>query len=74
MKWLIDQVVKHDKKHRWKFNSLQEWIDWHNNRLTTALDIEHYETPDEAFVRKLPNLAALFWNFAENGTKFKKTK
>ena len=42
-------------RHRWRFKTLQEWIDWYNERLTTALDIEHYETPNEAFVRKLPN-------------------
>ena len=61
-------------KHRWRFKTLQEWIDWHNERLTTALDIEHYETPNEAFVRKLPNLAGLFWRLTENGENFKKTK
>lgn len=61
-------------RHRWKFKTLQEWIDWYNNRLTTALDIEHYETPDEAFVRKLPNIVDLFWRLTENGQSFKKTK
>ena len=61
-------------KHRWRFKTLQEWIDWHNDRLTTALDIEHYETPNEAFVRKLPNLVALFWRLTENEESFKKTK
>ena len=53
-------------KHRHRFNSLEEWIDWYNNRLTTALDIEHFETPNDAFVRGLPNLAALFWRWVEN--------
>ena len=61
-------------KHRWRFKTLQEWIDWCNERLTTALDIQHYETPNEAFVRKLPNLVALFWRRIENEGKFKKTK
>ena len=61
-------------KHRWRFKTLQKWIDWYNERLTTALDIEHYETPNEAFVRKLPNLVALFWRHIENEGKFKKTK
>ena len=48
-------------KHRYRFKTLQEWIDWHNNRLTTSLDIVHYETPNTAFISKLPNLLALFW-------------
>jgi len=52
-------------KHRWRFNTLQEWIEWHNNRLTTALDIEHYETPNTAFIAKLPNLFDLFWKRTE---------
>lgn len=52
-------------KHRHRFNTLQEWIDWHNNRLTTALDIETYETPNTAFIRKLPNAVALFWEMSE---------
>lgn len=52
-------------KHRHRFETLQEWIDWHNNRLTTALDIEHYETPNTAFISKLPNQLALFWGMCE---------
>jgi putative transposase len=47
-------------KHRWRFKTLNEWIEWHNNRLTTSLDIESFETPNIAFIRKLPNLLALF--------------
>jgi transposase InsO family protein len=54
-------------KHRWRFKKLQDWIDWHNNRLTTSLDIQHYETPNDAFLRGLPNIAALFWRLVENG-------
>ena len=47
-------------RHRWRFNTLQEWIDWYNNRLTTSLDIESFETPNTAFISKLPNIFALF--------------
>jgi len=56
-------------KHRHRFNTLQEWIDWYNNRLTTALDIEYYETPNKAFIRKLPNVLSLFLKRIENETK-----
>lgn len=62
-------------RHRWRFKTLQEWIDWYNDRLTTALDIEHFETPNDAFIRKLPNIFALFWKRTENEKRtFKKTK
>lgn len=40
-------------KHRWRFNTLQEWIDWYNNRLHGALQLQHAETPKQAFQRKL---------------------
>jgi putative transposase len=53
-------------KHRWRFDTLEEWIDWYNDRLTTALDIESFETPNISFLRKLPNLFALFWKRLEN--------
>ena len=59
-------------KHRWRFKTLQEWINWHNNRLTTALNIEEFETPNEAFIRYLPNLSALFWK--QNEQRKEKTK
>lgn len=60
-------------KHRHTFSTLQEWIDWYNNRLTTALDIEYYETPNTVFIKKLPNLFTLFWRRLENES-FKNTK
>lgn len=59
-------------KHRWKFDTLREWVDWHNNRLTTALEIEQFQTPNKAFIQKLPNLFGYLWGKLENG--FEKTK
>lgn len=53
-------------RHRWRFNSIHEWIEFHNDRLTTALNIEEFETPNDAFYRYLPNLLALFWKRIEN--------
>lgn len=41
-------------RHRWRFNTLREWIMWYNARLHGALLLEWAETPDEAFLRKLP--------------------
>ena len=57
----IERRWREYDKHRWQFSSLQEWIDWHNNRLTTALNMKAHETPETAFCTKLPNLFALFW-------------
>lgn len=41
-------------RHRWRFDSLQEYIDWYNNRLHGALMLEWAETPNQAFIRKMP--------------------
>ena len=39
-------------KHRWRFDSLKEYIGWYNNRLHGA-HLDWYGTPEEAFVRKM---------------------
>jgi transposase InsO family protein len=46
-------------KHRWRYKTLQEWIDWTNDRPHTA---HHYATPNETFQAKLPpeTLVGLF--------------
>ncbi len=49
----LERLWQEYNKHRWNFPSLQEWIDWYNNRLHGALKLEWAETPVEAFQRKL---------------------
>ena len=39
-------------QHRWRFDSLEEYINWYNNRLHGALCLKWAETPNEAFLRK----------------------
>jgi putative transposase len=68
----VERRWKEYDKHRWKFNTLQEWVDWYNNRLTTALEIEQFQTPNKAFIQKLPNLFGFLWGQLENGFKTKK--
>ena len=41
-------------RHRWRFTTLQEFIDWYNDQIHDGLWVEMYETPKEAFVRKMP--------------------
>ena len=38
--------------HRWRFDSLKEYVGWYNNRLHGA-HLVWYGTPEEAFVRKM---------------------
>ena len=41
-------------KHRWRFKTLKEYMDWYNNRLHGALNLDWAETPNQAFIRKMP--------------------
>ena len=41
-------------RHRWRFTTLGEFIEWHNDQIHDGLWLEQYETPREAFQRKLP--------------------
>lgn len=47
------QWLEYDR-HRWRFDNLQEYIDWYNNRMHGALRLEWAETPNQAFLRKMP--------------------
>jgi transposase InsO family protein len=50
-------------RHRWRFETFQEWANWYNNRLHGALNLEWGETPNEAFQRKMPQETILGWLF-----------
>jgi putative transposase len=60
---MLERLWQEYNKHRWRFKSLKEWIDWYNNRLHGALNLELGETPDEAFIRKRrpESILGLFW-------------
>ena len=40
-------------KHRNRFETAKDFINWYNNRMHGSLDRENAETPNEAFIRKL---------------------
>ena len=41
-------------RHRWRFATLREFIEWYNGEIHDALWLEMFETPKAAFQRKLP--------------------
>ncbi|EQD27699.1 hypothetical protein B2A_15138 [mine drainage metagenome] len=45
--------VEYDR-HRWRFPTLTELVEWYNEEIHDALWTKMYETPREAFQRKLP--------------------
>jgi len=40
--------------HRGRYGSLAELIDWYNNRMHGSLNMHYAETPNQAFIRKMP--------------------
>lgn len=54
-------------KHRWRFESLQSFLSWYNDRLHGALWLEIAETPNEAVVRKLQPASLLGWFMGWSG-------
>jgi len=40
-------------KHRWRFETIEEFIQWYNHRLHGSLWLEIGENPSEALIRKL---------------------
>ncbi len=41
-------------RHRWRYGALAEWIAWYNDQIHESLWTEVYETPQEAWQRKMP--------------------
>ena len=54
-------------KHRFRFSSFQEFVNWYNNRIHGALWLEYGENPNEAFVRKMPGECILGLFMKMNG-------
>ena len=42
------------EKHRGRYSSLGDLLDWYNNRMHGSLNMRFAETPNEAFIRKMP--------------------
>jgi putative transposase len=40
-------------RHRWRFGSLDAWIAWYNDQVHESLWTEQFETPNEAWQRKI---------------------
>ncbi|MFH0875878.1 MAG: IS481 family transposase [archaeon] len=41
--------------HRKRFNSFQEFVDWYNNRPHGSLNLRRAQTPEQAFMHRLPD-------------------
>ena len=50
----LERLWREYDLHRWRFATLEEFIDWNNGQVHDALWLEVFETPNEAWQRKLP--------------------
>ena len=57
-------------RHRWRYRTLAEWIEWYNDQIHDSLWVEVDETPREAWQRKMPPevLLGLHLRIVEGGT------
>ena len=56
-------------RHRGRFNTLKGYMDWYNDQVHDAFNVVWYETPYEAFVRKMrpeSMLGLMFKNEKQN--------
>lgn len=49
----MERWVQEYKKHRDKFKSGEEFMNWYNNRMHGALNLSKAETPNQAFIKKM---------------------
>jgi len=65
----LERFWQEYNRHRWRFDKLEDFLDWYNARLHGALRLDWAETPNEAFIRKRrpENILGLFWRQIEDG-------
>jgi putative transposase len=63
----IERWFQEYRRHRWRFDSAYAFSEWYNNRVQGALDLEYFETPNEAFIRKIrsENTLGMFFKWCE---------
>lgn len=50
----LERLWREYDRHRWRYGTLREFIEWNNDQIHESLWIELYETPREAWQRKMP--------------------
>jgi putative transposase len=50
----LERLWREYDRHRWRYTTVDEFIDWHNDQVHGSLWVEVFETPREAWQRKMP--------------------
>jgi len=63
----IERWFQEYRRPRWRFDTAYAFAEWHNNRVHGALDLEYFETLNEAFIRKMryENTLVMFFEWCE---------
>ncbi|KAF5433671.1 hypothetical protein C5S35_15835 [Candidatus Methanophagaceae archaeon] len=63
----IERGFREYRRHRWRFDSVYAFAVWYNNSGQGALDLDYFETPNEAFIRKMrsENTFGMFFVWCE---------
>ena len=63
----IERWFQEYRRHRWRFDSAYAFAEWYNNRVHGALDLEYFETPNDAFIGKMrsENTLGMFFEWSE---------
>jgi putative transposase len=65
----LERLWREYDRHRWRYERLEAFIDWYNDQIHDSLWVELYETPNEAWQRKMPmeSQLGLFLHRLERG-------
>ena len=63
----IERWFQEYRRHRWRFDTAYAFAEWYNNRIHGALDLEYFETPNDAFIGKMrsENTLGMFFEWSE---------
>ncbi len=50
----LERFWREYDRHRWRYGTLEEFLEWHNDQIHESLWVEIHETPREAWQRKMP--------------------
>ena len=65
----LERFWREYDRHRWRYATLEEFLEWHNDQVPESLWVEMHETPREAWQRKMPGEVQLgqFFRRIEEG-------
>jgi len=63
----IERWFQEYRRHRWRFDTAYAFAEWYNDHVPGALDLDYFETPNDAFIWKMrsENTLGMFFERCE---------